>query len=393
MKKPANENTESYFPDPIYEIKGFAIFMMDPDGIITSWNKGCELMKGYTSAEIIGQHYQFLFPDFLRDTKAPQRELDEAHANGRYEIEGFRRRKNGDLFWAHVVLTKVFNKKGDFIGYAKITQDQSEKKKIADELNKRNEDLKNINIELQRTQSALEITNAEVLIKKNAELIITNHDLDNFIYTASHDLKGPVSNLEGLLNAFVTDKKFNADDQPLVDMMFSSIERFKTTIKDLTEIGMVQRVNQTDINVLNFTEILSEVKSDIKELILFFNASIETNFDVAEINYSRKNLKSIIYNLLSNALKYSSPDRKLKIKISTERGKNSIILKVSDNGLGLNKRHHKKVFGMFKRLHQHVEGSGIGLYMIKRMIENAGGKIEFESEQGKGTTFCVYFKL
>ena len=227
---------------------------------------------------------------------------------------------------------------------------------------------------------------------KNRELIRVNTDLDNFIYTASHDLKAPVSNLEGLLQAHAADSAFNEEQQCVVGMMFDSIERFKTTIHDLTEISKIQRIDATDLQTLNFATVLTEVKLDIRELIERFAPLIQTDFEVQEINYSRKNLRSIIYNLLSNALKYSAPHRKPVVKIYTKKIKDFTILTVADNGLGLSAENQNKIFGMFKRAHQHVEGSGIGLYMIKRMVENHGGKIEIKSEIDKGTTFIVYLK-
>lgn len=230
-----------------------------------------------------------------------------------------------------------------------------------------------------------------MLKDRNKQLQITNNDLDTFIYTASHDLKAPISNLEGLLRAFALDNQFNEEQQGLIEMMFQSIYRFKTTIKDLTEISKIQRLNQEDLQALNFEDILNEVKLDIRELIEKFNPVIETEFNIPSINYSKKNMRSIIYNLLSNALKYSSPDRQPVFKISTEKEKIHTVLKISDNGLGIAQENLWKVFTMFKRAHQHVEGSGIGLYMIKRMIENAGGQIKVESEEGKGTIFTVYF--
>ncbi|HEX8546277.1 MAG TPA: HAMP domain-containing sensor histidine kinase [Cytophagaceae bacterium] len=231
------------------------------------------------------------------------------------------------------------------------------------------------------------------LSKKNQALIKTNNDLDNFIYTASHDLKAPISNIEGLLIAFKDDEVFDEGKNALLDMMFHSIERFKTTIKDLTEITKVHRPEDLDLQDLYFYEILDEVKLDIRGLIETLNPDIELAFTVPNINYPRKNLRSIIYNLLSNSLKYSSPDRIPKIRIATEKKGNYIILKISDNGLGLSAENQTKIFGMFKRAHQHIDGTGIGLYMIKRMIENTGGKIEVESQVGIGTTFCVYFLI
>lgn len=225
---------------------------------------------------------------------------------------------------------------------------------------------------------------------KNTELIRINNDLDNFIYTASHDLKAPISNLEGLLNNFKEITTFDEDQNELLDMMFLSIERFKTTIKDLTEISMVQRIDPKDLQSISFEEILNEVKLDIRELFEKFDPTVSTNFEVANINFSRKNLRSIIYNLISNALKYSSPERKPIVYITSEKIQKYTLLKISDNGLGLSLKDQGKIFGMFKRAHQHVEGTGVGLYMIKRMIENAGGKIEIESEENVGSTFAVY---
>jgi signal transduction histidine kinase len=102
-------------------------------------------------------------------------------------------------------------------------------------------------------------------------------------------------------------------------------------------------------------------------------------------------MRSILYNLVSNAVKYSSPDRLPVIHITTEQLNDEVILTVSDNGLGMNPAYKHKLFGMFKRLHDHVEGSGIGLYIVKRIIENNGGRIEVETELDVGTTFKVHF--
>ena len=117
-----------------------------------------------------------------------------------------------------------------------------------------------------------------------------------------------------------------------------------------------------------------------------------TEFNMPEIFYARKNLRSILYNLLSNAIKYRSPDRPLLVRIRTEQVGPETVLSVQDNGLGIRPHQLHKLFSMFTRLHSHVEGTGIGLYMIKRIIENNGGTIEVESEIEAGTRFTVRFK-
>ncbi|WMJ71866.1 PAS domain S-box protein [Cytophagaceae bacterium ABcell3] len=238
-----------------------------------------------------------------------------------------------------------------------------------------------------------ELKNAEMRLEsKNQELMHINTDLDNFIYAASHDLKAPVSNMEGLLNAYIEDFDLNAEQSSIIDYLLSSVHRFKSTIKDLTEITKVQRAPEQDYERLVFQDIWSNVLPDINDLVEKYQPNIYVDFKAKDIVYSRKNLRSIIYNLVSNAIKYSSPKRKPYIQILTEQQENCIYLKVSDNGLGLSKEYQKKVFDMFKRAHQHVEGTGLGLYVVKRMVENAGGKIEVESELDKGTTFAIQLK-
>jgi two-component system, sensor histidine kinase and response regulator len=241
----------------------------------------------------------------------------------------------------------------------------------------------------------------EELVLKNQELETTNHelqrinnDLDNFVYTASHDLKGPIANIEGLIAVLNKKLKGRITDQEdqLFEMVRVCIGKFNSTIKDLTEISRVQKDVQEQPEVLSFHGVLVDVKQDIASLIDEYSAHITEDFGVPEVVYARKNLRSILYNLLTNAIKYRSPDRLPHIHIRTYPEDTYTVLCVQDNGLGLDKSQQAKLFTMFKRMHTHVEGSGIGLYIIKRIIENYGGKIHVDSEPGKGTRFSVYFK-
>jgi PAS domain S-box-containing protein len=236
---------------------------------------------------------------------------------------------------------------------------------------------------------------AETIRSKNAELLRINNDLDNFIYTASHDLKAPVSNIEGLINALysiIEDQGIKNDDiNGVMEMMMKSVFRFKTTVEDLTEITKTQKDLGQDVEAVNCKQIIIDVIESIKQNIEKAHANIIIEADDStQIKFSRKNLHSIIYNLLSNSIKYRSPKRKPEILIKTDKIKGYIILSVKDNGLGIKEADKSKVFSMFKRMHDHVEGTGIGLYIVKRIIDNAGGKIELESEENKGTSFKVY---
>ncbi|WP_223815758.1 sensor histidine kinase [Adhaeribacter rhizoryzae] len=231
----------------------------------------------------------------------------------------------------------------------------------------------------------------------NEELLITNADLDNFVYAASHDLKTPILNIEGLIMALVEDLPeavLQTDDvTKVIDLIKASVRRFKRTVTDLSEVAKIQRQAGQDISQLNIAETVAEVRLDFESQITASGAQIETDFAPdGVIQFSAKNLRSIIYNLLSNALKYRAPVRKPYIIIKTETTPEYVMLLVQDNGLGMDMSQERKIFSMFSRLHDHVEGTGVGLYIVKRIVENAGGFIQVESTVGTGTTFRIYFK-
>ncbi len=230
------------------------------------------------------------------------------------------------------------------------------------------------------------------LKKTQTKLAKINADHDTFIYSASHDLLGPIGNmvyLFGLMKEKVTTN--DEESAQVIQMMESSIAQLKATVDELSDITKTEREIDQHENI-DLSSILDEVTLSIKDLILKSNTKIKTDFKVAEIPFSKKNLRSILLNLITNAIKYKSPDRDPAITISSIKVDDFFILCVKDNGLGLDSNTKHEIFSKFRRRHNHVEGSGIGLYLAKRIISNAGGEIEVESEVGKGSTFKVYFK-
>jgi PAS domain S-box-containing protein len=230
----------------------------------------------------------------------------------------------------------------------------------------------------------------------NKALTKSNKDLDNFVYTASHDLKAPVVNMKGLLNELMImleDKhQFNGNFKSITTMLNASVNKLFETINDLAEITRIQKVNEGEVEDQDIATIFEDVNNILKGVIDDSGAEITTDFDsCSQIKFASKNLQSILYNLLSNSIKYRSPDRKTEILIKTEKHDRDCVLIVKDNGLGMESNKIGKAFGMFKRLHDHVDGTGIGLYIVKRIVDDAGGKIEVKSEVNKGTTFKVFF--
>lgn len=238
----------------------------------------------------------------------------------------------------------------------------------------------------------------EQLKHTNDHLLRVIADLDTFVYTASHDLKSPVANIEGLL-LLLEEQIANAGNipgepvQPVFDMLKDSIFRFKNVIKDLTDIAKIQRDVDGDSESISFKEVMDDVMSTFQKQVVQEDARLSIDFERADtVNFSRKNLYSILHNLVSNALKYKSPERTPEISVSTQKVDGYVLLSVTDNGLGMSEDNLSKMFTLFKRFHSHVDGTGMGLYIVKRMIDNANGKIHVESVEGKGTTFKLYFQ-
>ena len=233
------------------------------------------------------------------------------------------------------------------------------------------------------------------LATANRQLTRTNVDLDNFVYTASHDLKAPISNLDGLLTLLREELPVEVAQAdyvaPTLAHMRDAVERFKRTIDHLTEVSKLQKEYAPTLAPVDLAAVVEGVRQDLLPLLRDTNAQLTvTVANLPAILFSEKNLRSVVYNLLSNALKYRHSDRRPHVDVRAHVRAGHTVLEVHDNGLGLEAAQLPKLFGMFQRFHTHVEGTGIGLFMVKRMVENAGGRIEVHSQLGAGTTFFVY---
>ena len=257
---------------------------------------------------------------------------------------------------------------------------------VMDEIELRLSSIKAISLK----QELLDITR-----QKNEDLIIKNEDLDHFIHSASHDLKAPVSSIEGLVNILNTMLEKIGTIEPEIpkamELIYESIDKFKKTITDLSEISKIQKASElmTDVDI---AEVISDIEILISDLITQSQGSIHKSLKCPNIKFSKINLQSILINLISNSLKYRS-ERKPVIWISSEVQGDYVKIQVKDNGRGIERKHFSIIFEMFKRVNYHVEGSGIGLYLVKRIVDQSNGKIDIESEENEGTTFTVYLPL
>lgn len=285
---------------------------------------------------------------------------------------------------------------GKVHGFYTLVTDVTEQVEARQKIEEREKETRALAKEIAAANVQLKAAN-DGLAASNEKLSMINSDLDNFIYTASHDLKAPISNIEGLMSTLIKQfpPEFNSKPliQKIVTMIESSIDRFKKSILDLTEITKLQKGFEEKSTKVDLERVLEEVKLDLEQMIEETGTKINIKLsDCRYLNFTEKNLRSLLYNLISNAIKYRSPHRQPTIEILTGKADGFCHISVKDNGLGIPETQKGKIFSMFKRVHTHVEGSGIGLYIVKKIIENAGGRIEIESEVGKGSVFKVFFK-
>ncbi|UYZ59355.1 sensor histidine kinase [Hymenobacter latericus] len=236
----------------------------------------------------------------------------------------------------------------------------------------------------------------EALQVQNAELARTNRELDTFVYAASHDLKQPVQNLTGLFAELKRTVTFSDPDaERMQAMVDDSLTQLLSTVQALGEVVRVQRqVEKLPPEPVLLQPLVEEVIRAVQDLgttpptwQLDFSA-------LSAVVFVRANLRSVLYNLLSNAVKYADPSRPPVIAVRTEVADGVPVLVVQDNGLGIDLgRHGRELFHLFRRFHDHVPGTGVGLYLVQRLVEQAGGRLEVESAVGQGTTFRVYLHV
>jgi len=223
----------------------------------------------------------------------------------------------------------------------------------------------------------------------NQERQIAAHE--SLLDTISHDIKGPLTSLLLTINQL---KKVTTDKSKPFLLYFrileSSIKRMQAIILDMTDAGKLKGKYKIEEELLDFENILEDVRLTLAGTIIESGAVITSKIDVSQILYSRRKLRSIVYNMVNNAIKFHSPNKTPEILISTKKEKKFIVISIKDNGIGIDKTKHKEVFSKFNRVGNTVEGSGVGLYLVNEIVSNSGGKILLKSSLGKGSEFKVY---
>ncbi|MBC7847894.1 MAG: HAMP domain-containing histidine kinase [Flavobacterium sp.] len=219
-----------------------------------------------------------------------------------------------------------------------------------------------------------------------------NKQLEDFTHIISHNLRGPVSNLNSLLDFYKEGKTIEEKDE-MMKMLEKTVNNIGNTLNELLEVVSIRHQSKKDREKVDFETIFSKMTETFQGQILKSKAIVTADFSrVPQMKYSSTYLESIMQNLLSNALKYSSPKRNPVIHFETNIFNNNFVMTVSDNGLGIDLSKNKShIFGLHKTFHKHPEAKGIGLFLTKAQVEAMGGEISITSKLNEGTTFKIVF--
>jgi len=406
----------------------YAIFALDATGHVLSWNLGAERIKGYAAHEIIGRHFSTFYPREAAESGFPQYELQEASRVGRFEDEGWRVRKDGSQFWANVVITALRDDDGRLVGFAKVTRDLTERR-AAEEQNRklaaeeaahaeaarRSEELARLNDRLHEQAAALEASTREsqalaVRVQQaNQELQVAlddasvardaaeraaaaateaYRDLDRFAYVASHDLKAPLRGIASLAQWIQDDASDSLGDESKehLRLLQNRVQRMASLIDGILAYSRAGRV----LEPVEAVDIGAVVRDVIELLAVLPEVTIQVPARMPILEAERVLLQQVFMNLLGNAVKYTSAVRPdVLIDVDWNDLGDTLEFAVTDNGPGIASQYHERIWGMFQTLNARdkVEGTGIGLAVVKKIVEGRGGAVSVESAPDQGATF------
>ena len=380
--KEKNENlkiSEQRYQRMIAEVQDYAILQLNENGDIINWNAGAAFIKGYSAGEIIGKNFRIFYTKEDLENKLPDQLLERARMEGKAIHEGWRMRKNGTKFWGSVVLTALHNDEDEIIGFSKVTRDLTDKK-IAE----------------------------EALKEKNKELEKRNEELSEFAYISSHDLQEPLRKIQTFATRILEleGDSLSEKGKDYFNRIQAATLRMRTLIDDLLAYSRTnsteQKFVETDLN-----KVLQDAMHELSEIIEDKRATIEYE-PLPILTVVPFQFHQLIVNILANSIKFAKKDVPPHISIKSviisgdeiqsddaDPQKKYHHISFKDNGIGFEPEYNAKVFEVFQRLHGRTEyqGTGIGLAICKKIVENHGGIITSEGYLNEGAIFHIYMPV
>jgi PAS domain S-box-containing protein len=337
----------------VRELRDYAMFMLDPQGVITSWNAGVERLLGYAEEEWIGQHASIIFTPEEKAVEVCESEMQKALETGSATDIRWHRFKDGSEFFANGFMNALRDEQGNLIGYAKILTDETARKQLQDSL----------------TES--------------------NTALEQFAYVASHDLQEPLRtmSLYAELLAQKYEGKLDADADKYLNFIVGASARMNDLVRDLLAYARLTTEKERPSSIAMDEDLeaaLTHLESAIEE-----SGGTVTHDPMPTVQADRGQMVRLFQNLVSNALKYRKSGEPPKVHISAQQQGQEWVISIRDNGIGFDPKYANTIFGPFKRLHTAEEypGTGVGLAICRRIVQSLGGRIWAESQPGEGSTF------
>ncbi|MET0180272.1 MAG: PAS domain S-box protein [Novosphingobium sp.] len=361
--------SEERFRLLVQSVTDYAIYMLDPNGIVSSWNAGAQRFKGYTENEIVGQHFSRFYPAEERAKGTPARALATALAEGRFEAEGWRIRKDGSRFWASVVIDPVRGPDGTLVGFAKITRDLTERKEA---------------------QAALEQTREAFFHSQKMEAI------GQLTGGVAHDFNNLLAAILGSLELARRRMDEGADARPFLDNAVQAAERGATLTQRMLAFARKQELQLEDVDVAGCLR-------DMAELItrtIGQDITIDTRLPLLlpAVRVDRAQLELALLNLVVNARDALPDGGRVTVAARSDppgalANARFVRLSVQDEGIGMDPETLARAIEPFFTTKGVGKGTGLGLSMVQGMVEQCGGRIEITSAPGAGTTVELWLPV
>ncbi|AKJ27574.1 chemotaxis protein CheY [Caldimonas brevitalea] len=341
-------------------VRDHAIYMLDPSGHIQSWNAGAQAIKGYSAADVIGRHVSLFYTAEDRLLGQPEQELAQALKYGRTTDEGWRVRKDGSVFWALVTVSSVYDEEGHLRGFAKVTRDMTERRRLA-------------------------------------ELEHSARRISQFLAILGHELRNPLAPIRNAVSIMQIAPEFPAKLRGSRDIVDRQLSHLTRLVDDLLDVG---RITTGKISLkrqrIGFREVVQRSVEATRPLLAErgHELSVKLPPQAVMVWGDDTRLVQVLQNLLSNAAKYTDPGGRVSVRVDVEDG--FVVASVSDNGRGIAPDALQRIFDLFVQEDSDGEGAsgdgglGIGLTLARTLIEMHGGTLRAESEgRGRGSRFTV----
>ncbi|MFP8779720.1 PAS domain S-box protein [Hydrogenophaga sp. RWCD_12] len=356
-------------------LREYCIFFMDDEGRVTDWTDSAQRMEGFSPSEMLGQHYAKLLeldnPEGAMESA--EQMLRMAASRGQHELHTWQSRKDASRYWSHSLLIALRDDAGELKGFAKISRDMTDAKRLDDLM-------RNINDELENR-----------VVERTEQLLAANKDLESFSYSVSHDLRSPLRHISSFVSLLEEHLANNGDDTTLryLGTIGNSARHMSQLIDGLLAFS---RLGRAAVNVMpvDFTMLVEAVVSQIAHDTEGRVVDWVIAQDLPVVQGDALLLREVWANLLGNAFKYTRPRERARIEIGWSVDPAvGYTFYVKDNGVGFDTKYAQKLFGVFQRLHRasDFEGTGIGLALTRRILERHGGSIWAESQPGEGSVF------